>query len=207
VLVATQQPSKVADRFSARVVWMDGEPLVPGRSYLLKLGTASAIATVANGLQTLDLVTGGTSAAQQLAENDIGDAEFVLDRPIAFDSYSDNRATGAFILISRDSCDTVAMGTVTRERILSRAARFRDFLLARHGSDKAGAGGRETHARSVLKAITWRGTGSIDTFVLTWLITGSTMWASSVASTEIVTKIAAYYLHERVWALVSWGRR
>ena len=42
--------------------------------------------------------------------------------------------------------------------------------------------------------------------MLSWLITGSTMWASSIAGTEIVTKIAAYYLHERVWALVRWGR-
>jgi uncharacterized membrane protein len=43
--------------------------------------------------------------------------------------------------------------------------------------------------------------------VLTWLITGSTMWAGSIASTEIVTKIAFYYMHERIWALVPWGRR
>ena len=57
------------------------------------------------------------------------------------------------------------------------------------------------------QALTWRGTGSIDTFVLTWLITGSTMWAGSIASTEIVTKIAFYYMHERIWALVPWGRR
>jgi sulfate adenylyltransferase large subunit len=206
VIVAAEQRSKVADRFSARVVWMNREPLEPGRSYLLKLGTASAIATAASGLQKLDLQTGGTAAAQHLAENDIGDAEFVLDRPIAFDSYSDNRATGAFILIDRDSCDTVAMGTVARERVLSRAARLRDFLLARHGSGKASVGGRETHTRSVLKAITWRGTGSIDTFALTWLITGSTVWAGSIAGTEIVTKIVAYYFHERLWALVRWGR-
>jgi uncharacterized membrane protein len=99
------------------------------------------------------------------------------------------------------------MGTVERERTQSRFARLRDFLLARHDGGTVGAGGRETHVRSVLKAITWRGTGSIDTFVLTWLITGSTVWAGSIASTEIVTKIAFYYVHERVWALVRWGKR
>jgi len=37
------------------------------------------------------------------------------------------------------------------------------------------------------------------------LITGSTVWAGSIAGTEVVTKIVAYYLHERIWALVPWG--
>jgi len=206
VIAAAGDLPKVADRFSARVVWMSEEPLVPGRSYSLKLGTAMAVATVSE-LQKLDLLTGRTSAAQPFGPNDIGDAEFVLDHPIAFDAYADNRTMGAFILIDRESYDTVAMGTVEREHTQSRLERLRDFLLARHDGGKAGAGGRETHVRSVLKALTWRGTGSIDTFVLTWLITGSTMWASSIASTEIVTKIVAYYVHERIWALVRFGRR
>jgi len=205
VIAAAGQPARVADRFGARVVWMSDEPLVPGRSYILKLGTASAVATATHGLHKLDLLTGSTAAAEQLGPNDIGDAEIALDRPLAFDAYADNPATGAFILIDRDSCDTVAMGTVTREPPRTRASRLRDFLLARHSGKARAGGGRETHARSVLKALTWRGTGSVDTFVLTWLITGSTVWAGSIAGTEVVTKIVAYYLHERIWALVPWG--
>jgi sulfate adenylyltransferase large subunit len=207
VIAAAERPATVAERLAARVVWMDEEPLVPGRSYLMKLGAATAVATATGALRKLDLSSGRTAAAQQFAANDIGEVEFVLDRPLAFDAYADNRATGAFILIDRDSYDTVAMGTVERERPHSAVRRVLHFPLARHGRcTAAGRNGGETHARSVLKAITWRGTGSVDTFLLSWLITGSTVWASSIAGTEIVTKIVAYYFHERIWALVRWGR-
>ncbi|MYZ48989.1 DUF2061 domain-containing protein [Rhizobiales bacterium L72] len=58
-----------------------------------------------------------------------------------------------------------------------------------------------------MKAVSWRITGSVDTFVLSWLITGNLVFAGSIASTEIVTKIVLYYLHERAWAFVPWGRR
>ena len=70
----------------------------------------------------------------------------------------------------------------------------------------ASASGEESHARSIAKALTWRATGSLDTFILTLLITGSGVWAGSIAATEVVTKIVAYYLHERVWSWVRWGR-
>ena len=65
----------------------------------------------------------------------------------------------------------------------------------------------ETHARSIVKAISWRATGSLDTFILTALITGSSKIAGGVALAEILTKTALYYMHERVWGTISWGRR
>jgi uncharacterized membrane protein len=64
----------------------------------------------------------------------------------------------------------------------------------------------ESHVRSIAKAVSWRITGSIDTFVLALLFTGSGALAGSIAGTEIVTKIIIYYLHERVWTWVGWGR-
>jgi uncharacterized membrane protein len=67
--------------------------------------------------------------------------------------------------------------------------------------------GAETHARSVLKAISWRTMGTLDTFAISWLMTGRVEIAGSIAGFEVVTKIAWYYLHERVWAAISWGRR
>jgi uncharacterized membrane protein len=67
--------------------------------------------------------------------------------------------------------------------------------------------GAETHARSVLKAISWRTLGTLDTFAISWLLTGRVEVAGSIAGLEIVTKIAWYYLHERVWASIHWGRR
>ncbi|WP_404711448.1 DUF2061 domain-containing protein [Sphingomonas sp. MMS24-J13] len=65
--------------------------------------------------------------------------------------------------------------------------------------------GRESHPRSIVKAISWRTLGSIDTFVLGLIFTSDVKVAGSIAGTEVVTKILLYYFHERVWALVPWG--
>jgi len=66
--------------------------------------------------------------------------------------------------------------------------------------------GLEGHHRSLVKAVTWRIGGSVDTFVISYIITGRTTLAGSIAATELFTKIALYYCHERVWAIVPWGR-
>jgi uncharacterized membrane protein len=65
----------------------------------------------------------------------------------------------------------------------------------------------ETHTRSVLKAISWRTMGTLDTFAISWFMTGRVEIAGSIAGIEVATKIAWYYLHERVWAAIPWGRR
>jgi uncharacterized membrane protein len=65
--------------------------------------------------------------------------------------------------------------------------------------------GFERHRRSLVKAVTWRITGSVDTFVISFIITGRLALAGSIAGTEIFTKVAFYYFHERVWAVVPWG--
>lgn len=67
--------------------------------------------------------------------------------------------------------------------------------------------GAETHFRSVLKTISWRILGTLDTFAISWFLTGQVSIAGSIAGLEIVTKIAWYYFHERLWAATSWGRR
>jgi uncharacterized membrane protein len=65
----------------------------------------------------------------------------------------------------------------------------------------------ESHTRSILKAISWRTLGTLDTFAISWFMTGKVSLAGSIAGLEIVTKIAWYYVHERVWAVVPFGRR
>ena len=65
----------------------------------------------------------------------------------------------------------------------------------------------DSHMRSISKAISWRILGSIDTFALTWLITGNLIAAGSVASLETISKIVLYYLHERAWSNVPLGRK
>jgi uncharacterized membrane protein len=64
----------------------------------------------------------------------------------------------------------------------------------------------ERHHRSLAKAVSWRLTGSLDTFMISFILTGHIKLAGSIAATELLTKIGLYYLHERAWAFVSWGR-
>lgn len=64
----------------------------------------------------------------------------------------------------------------------------------------------ETHSRSFLKAVSWRVVGSIDTFVISYFITGRLVFAASIASVETFTKICLFYFHEQAWARVPWGR-
>ncbi len=66
--------------------------------------------------------------------------------------------------------------------------------------------GAEARHRSLTKAVTWRMTGSLDTFVISFILTGRLTLAGSIAGTELVTKIVLYYLHERIWAVIPWGR-
>lgn len=63
-----------------------------------------------------------------------------------------------------------------------------------------------SHARSLSKAITWRIAGSLDTFVLSLIVTGKLKYAISIASVEALTKIVLYYVHERAWRRIAWGR-
>jgi uncharacterized membrane protein len=64
-----------------------------------------------------------------------------------------------------------------------------------------------THSRSFAKALTWRTTGTIDTFVLSYIITGKAKLALTISGMEIFTKVFLYYAHERVWNLIKWGRK
>ena len=67
--------------------------------------------------------------------------------------------------------------------------------------------GREGHGRSFMKAVSWRAIGTIDTFIISFFVTGRVSLAGGIAAIEVVTKIVIYYLHERVWAVLPWGQR
>jgi uncharacterized membrane protein len=64
----------------------------------------------------------------------------------------------------------------------------------------------DTSVRSLAKAVSWRVTGTVDTFLISWLITGQVLLASGIALTEIMTKIFLFWIHERVWDRVNWGK-
>jgi uncharacterized membrane protein len=61
----------------------------------------------------------------------------------------------------------------------------------------------DSHKKSILKAISWRATGTADTFIISWFITGEPLLATGIAATEVLTKVVLYYLHERVWSKIN----
>jgi uncharacterized membrane protein len=65
---------------------------------------------------------------------------------------------------------------------------------------------RDKAHRSVLKAISWRLTGTIDTFVISYIITGKFQFAISISLIEVCTKMVLYFLHERAWERIDIGR-
>lgn len=64
----------------------------------------------------------------------------------------------------------------------------------------------ETHKRSLIKAMSWRLTGTVDTIVISWIVTGRIGTAASIGAFELLTKTLLYYTHERAWHKIKWGR-
>lgn len=64
----------------------------------------------------------------------------------------------------------------------------------------------EARYRSIIKAFSWRCTGTVDTIVVSWIISGTLRIALSIGAVEVVTKMVLYYLHERVWNKISLGK-
>ncbi|MCA8298526.1 sulfate adenylyltransferase subunit CysN [Burkholderia sp. AU30198] len=110
MIARADAPPEVADQFEATLVWMHDEPLLPGRPYLVKLGTQTVGATCATPKYKIDVNTREHLAARTLALNEIGVCNLSFDRPVAFDPYDRNRHTGGFIVIDRFTNDTVGAG-------------------------------------------------------------------------------------------------
>ncbi|HEY5043146.1 MAG TPA: DUF2061 domain-containing protein [Verrucomicrobiae bacterium] len=64
----------------------------------------------------------------------------------------------------------------------------------------------DKHYRSFVKAVSWRLTGSMDTLIISFLITGKLKWAFTISGVELFTKVGLYYVHERIWEKLSFGR-
>jgi bifunctional enzyme CysN/CysC len=110
LFAAVDAPAAVSDLFEATLVWMNEEPMLPGRPYLMKCGTRTLSATVAPLRHKVNVNTLEKLAARQLELNEIGLVHLSTDQPLAFDPYRDNRDTGGFILIDRINNNTVGAG-------------------------------------------------------------------------------------------------
>ncbi len=191
LIADANRPPHMADQFAAHLVWMHETPMLPGRPYLMRLGTTTLTATVSELKHQLDISSGTQEAAKQLAMNEIGFANLSLDRAMPFDTYGENRETGSFVLIDRISNATVGAGMV---RFPSRRAanlgwhKFtvdKDARAAIKGHRPASCGSPDCRARANPRSPTrsrsacWR-SGGIPTH---WTATMSAMvsaatWAS-----------------------------
>jgi len=110
LMCAGDAPAEVADQFEAHVVWMHEDEMLPGRPYLLKVGTRTMGVTIAHPKYRVDVNSLEHLAANTLELNEIGVCNLSLDRPIPFDAYADNRDTGSFVIIDKRTQNTVGAG-------------------------------------------------------------------------------------------------
>ncbi len=112
VICGAESPAETSDQFDTTIVWMNDAPMLPGRSYLLKLGTQTVTCSITLLKHKVNVNTLEQVAAKQLELNEIGACNISLDRTVAFDPYSEGRDTGGFILIDRLSNETMAAGMI-----------------------------------------------------------------------------------------------
>ncbi len=105
-------PPEFVDQFAAHVIWLSEHPLVPGRSYLLKIGTRTVPATVTALKHRIDVDTLAHLADRTLELNEIGFCNLSTAAAVAFDRFEANRDTGAFILIDRFTNETAGAGMI-----------------------------------------------------------------------------------------------
>ena len=110
VLASADAPPQVADQFEATLVWMDDQPLVPGRAYWLKLGTQTVSATFQPPKYQVNVNTMEHLAAKTLELNAIGVITLSTDKPLVFEPYAVDRKLGGFILIDKMTHATAAAG-------------------------------------------------------------------------------------------------
>ncbi len=112
LMVGTASRPEVSDQFAAHIIWMSDQALMPGRSYLARIGTATTPIVVTAIKHRIDVNTGEHLAAHTLGLNDIGFCNLATGAPVAFDSYRQNRSTGAFIVIDRLTNQTIGAGMI-----------------------------------------------------------------------------------------------
>ena len=110
VIAAATDPCLTSDQFAVHLLWMQEQALFPGRQYYLKAGARTVPCVITDLKHKVNVNTLERQPAKRLEMNEIGVGNLSLSERIAFDSYQDNRTLGSFILIDRQSFETVGAG-------------------------------------------------------------------------------------------------
>jgi len=113
VLTHPDARPQCVDQLAAHILWMSTEEMLPGRSYLMRVGTAETPASITTLKHKIDVNTLDYSSGRTLALNEIGFCNISTARPVAFDPYTENRRTGSFILIDRTTNATAGAGMIS----------------------------------------------------------------------------------------------
>jgi bifunctional enzyme CysN/CysC len=140
ILSAPRDLPVASSAFAAQVLWLGEDELIPGRSYLVRLGTTTIAVNVTGIRHKLDVETLGPIVARTLAQNEIGLCHLALAAPVAFDPFVENPRTGAFILIDRADFRTVGAGII--EHDLRRATNVRPQPLTIGRAERAAQKGQ-----------------------------------------------------------------
>ena len=111
-IATSTDPCGESDQFQSRILWMSDNAMIPGRQYIFKSNTQTAILTLGKLKHRIEVNTLDRLPAKTLELNEIGVCNISLDKRIAFDSYDDNQTMGGFIVIDRLSNNTVGMGLI-----------------------------------------------------------------------------------------------
>jgi bifunctional enzyme CysN/CysC len=141
VIASAESRPEITDQFTAELLWMHEDDLLPGRSYLLKIGTATTPATISSLQHRVDVNTYEKQPCKKLEMNGIGRCNLSTARPIAFDPYHQNRDMGAFILIDRFTNQTVGAGMI--EFGLRRASNIHQHAMDVTKSERAQIKGQQ----------------------------------------------------------------
>ena len=112
MIVEASAPAELSDQFRVNIIWMHEQEMIPGRSYILKIEGGTANVTIAKPRYKINVNNYERLPADVLELNDIASTNISLDRNIVFDAYEENRTTGSFILIDRESNATVGAGLI-----------------------------------------------------------------------------------------------
>lgn len=113
-VLAKDAQLKIAAAFSASLLWMDDDALLPGREYWVKLGTKLLTCVVSEVQYKIDINSGARLPAKKISKNEIVRCEIVLSQPVVLDEFSGHKTMGSLILIDRVTHATSACGVVER---------------------------------------------------------------------------------------------
>jgi bifunctional enzyme CysN/CysC len=113
VIAPAEAPCQVTDQFAAQIIWMSDQPLLPERSYLMRIGTQTVPAVITELKHKVNVNTLEHVAGKTVELNEIAVCNVALDRAIAYEPYALNRDLGGFVLIDRVTNATVGAGMIS----------------------------------------------------------------------------------------------